>query len=93
MDYNFKHPVAKSFVDMISRAASPEAYRGSLSYYFGLNNTEDKGMLLAAYQHALKTGQASPKDFDEAIGNGPDLTVIISSTDPDMTVVTDYDFI
>lgn len=90
MDYNFRSSTAQRLVNALLMDMPIRGYN-SVWIDFGFDKAEDPDMLYAAYQHALKTGQASPEDFDKAVGDGPALTVLISSTDPEMTVRTMYD--
>ena len=89
MDYSFNSSVAESFVEHLIDSRYPKD--AAILYDFGFSEAKFPHMLFAAYQHSLKTGQSTPKDFDEAVGYGPALTVLIAATDPNMTVETDYD--
>lgn len=89
-NHQFKSPVAERFVNNLMLDLFPQTSAEIVD--FGFNHAQDQQMLFAAYKHALKTGQASAEDFDKAVGDGSALTVLISATDPEMTVQTDYDF-
>ena len=89
MVHSFNSPVANRFVQSLILDQFPTD--AAILCDFGFSNAKDPRMLFAAYQHSLKTGQSTPKDFDEAVGYGPALTVLIAATDPNMTVETDYD--
>lgn len=90
MDHDFRSPTAKRFVNNLILDLYPER-DGAVQVDFGFSMAADPVQLFAAYKHALKTGKATPEDFDKAVGTGADLTLIVATVDPDIIVQTDYD--
>tara|TARA_B100001778_G_scaffold334952_2_gene349471 strand:- start:5887 stop:6180 length:294 start_codon:yes stop_codon:yes gene_type:complete len=91
MTHQFRSPVAKRFVDNLFLDLNPGPSDRAAWIDFGFDQSSDPQDLYATYQRALKSGKATPEQFDAAVGDGPMLTAIVQTINPEMTVSTAYD--
>lgn len=86
-------PVVARFVNNLVKDIVPQTPAELVD--FGFNYAETKTAeiaLFAAYRDGLLKGLIAPQELDAAVGNGSMLTRLVTRVNPDLKVVTDYDF-
>lgn len=86
-------PVVARFVKNLNMDVVPQTPAEVVD--FGFNYAETEGAeitLFAAYRDGLVRGLFTSQELNAAVGNGSMLTRLVTRVNPDLKVVTDYDF-
>ena len=82
-------PVVSRFVDNLMVDIFPQTPAEMTD--FGLDISKNKSKLYFCYQWAVRRGKVTPLELNEAVGNGPKLTILLQRVDPNMVVKTMWD--
>lgn len=86
-------PVVSRFIENLILDLFPQTPAELVDFGFDVIPKESRQKLYWCYQYSIKRGKVTPLELDEAVGDGPKLTVLLQRVDPNMVVKTMWDLL